>query len=107
MNKSNSPDIIIQVCNNCSYRKGVPRTLQTHHVDSTLKRRGNGRFHVVSTWNPHGVFVGNIEFKLFLNSLDSNTTNITEDISVHCSNRKHTQKITPAREKVLKRKKQV
>ena len=28
-------------------------TLQTHHVDSTLKQRGNGRFHVVSTWNPH------------------------------------------------------
>ena len=32
--------------------------LQTHHVDSTLKRRGNGRFHVVSTWNRRGVFVG-------------------------------------------------
>ena len=31
--------------------------LQTHHVDSTLKRRGNGRFHVVSMWNPHVVFV--------------------------------------------------
>ena len=29
-------------------------SLQTHHVDSTLKRRGN----VVSTWNPRGVFVG-------------------------------------------------
>ena len=27
--------------------------LQTHHVDSTLKRRG-----IVSTWNPRGVFVG-------------------------------------------------
>ena len=33
-------------------------SLQTHHVDSTLKRRGNGRFRVVSTWNPRGVFVG-------------------------------------------------
>ena len=33
-------------------------SLQTHHVDSTLKRRGNGRLHVVSTWNPRGVFVG-------------------------------------------------
>ena len=33
-------------------------TLQTHHVDSTLKQRGNDRFHVVSTWNPRGVFVG-------------------------------------------------
>ena len=32
--------------------------LQTHHVDSTLKPRENGRFHVVSTWNPRGVFVG-------------------------------------------------
>ena len=34
------------------------RTLQTHHVYSTLKRRGNDRFHVVSTWNTRGVFVG-------------------------------------------------
>ena len=23
-----------------------------------LKRRGNGRFHFISTWNAHGVFVG-------------------------------------------------
>ena len=30
--------------------------LQTHHADYTLKRRGNGRFHVVSTWNTRGVF---------------------------------------------------
>ena len=33
-------------------------SLQTHHVDSTLKRRGNSRFHVVSTCNPRGVFIG-------------------------------------------------
>ena len=33
-------------------------SLQTHHVDSTLKRRGNDSFHVVSIWNPRGVFVG-------------------------------------------------
>ena len=33
-------------------------TLQTHYMDSTLKRRGNDRFHVLSTWNPRGVFVG-------------------------------------------------
>ena len=33
-------------------------TLQTNQVDSTLKRHGNDRFHVVSTWNPRGVFVG-------------------------------------------------
>ena len=32
--------------------------LQTHHVDSTLKQRGNDRFHVVSTWNPRGELVG-------------------------------------------------
>ena len=38
--------------------------LQTHYVDSTLKRRGNSRFHIISTWNPRGVFVGN-----FLHSL--------------------------------------
>ena len=37
----------------------VERTLQTHHVVSTLKRRENDLFHVVSTWNPRGVFVGN------------------------------------------------
>ena len=30
-------------------------TLQILHVYSTLKRRGNGRFHVVSTWNTRGV----------------------------------------------------
>ena len=33
-------------------------TLQTHYMDSTLKRRGNDRFHVVSTLNPRGVFIG-------------------------------------------------
>ena len=33
-------------------------TLQTDHVDSTLKLLGNYRFHVVLTWNPRGVFVG-------------------------------------------------
>ena len=29
-----------------------------HTTWITLKRRGNDRFHVVSTWNPLGVFVG-------------------------------------------------
>lgn len=33
----------------------------THHVNSTLKRRGNDCFHVVSTWNTRGVFVGNLK----------------------------------------------
>ena len=32
--------------------------LQTHHVYSKLKRRGNSCFHVVSTWNTRGVFIG-------------------------------------------------
>ena len=43
-----------------AYKNTVNPSLQTHHVDSTLKRRGSGRFHVVSTWNPRGVFVGKI-----------------------------------------------
>ena len=34
--------------------------LQTHHVYSTLKRHGNGRFHVVSMWNTRVVFVGRL-----------------------------------------------
>ena len=33
-------------------------TLQTLHVYSTLKRLGNVCFHIVSTWNTRGVFVG-------------------------------------------------
>ena len=35
---------------------------QTLQVYSTLKRRGNGRFHVVSAWNTRGVFVGLLVF---------------------------------------------
>ena len=35
---------------------------QTLHVYSTLKRRGKGRFHVVSAWNTRGVFVGLLVF---------------------------------------------
>ena len=34
-------------------------TLQTNHVDSTMKQGRNGCFLVVSTWNPRSVFVGN------------------------------------------------
>ena len=37
----------------------------THHVDSTLKRRENGHFHVVSSWNPRGVFVNNMTKSYF------------------------------------------
>ena len=47
-------------CNsdNESYTDSIQFPLQTIHVNSTLKRRGNGRFYVFSTWNPRGVFVG-------------------------------------------------
>ena len=41
-------------------------TLQTHHVYSTQKRRRNDRFHVVSTWNTRGVFVGNSSVFTFM-----------------------------------------
>ena len=43
-------------------------SLQTHHVDSTLKRCGNYRFHVVSTCNPRGVFVGMVDLSDFSSS---------------------------------------
>ena len=39
-------------------------SLQTHHVYSTLKRRRNGRFHVVSTRNTRGVFVYFRDFEI-------------------------------------------
>ena len=44
----------------------VAITLQTHHVYSTLKRRGSGCFHVVSTWNTRGVFVGYVVFMSYI-----------------------------------------
>ena len=44
----------------CRRRALLTLNLQTHHVDSKLKRRGIDRFHVVSTWNPRGVFVGKL-----------------------------------------------
>ena len=40
------------------------RTLQTPHMYSTLKRRGNECFHVISTWNTRVVFVGNIHVQI-------------------------------------------
>ena len=39
-------------------------SLQTLHVYSTLKRRGNERFDVVSKWNTSGVFVVNKGFNV-------------------------------------------
>ena len=44
----------------CVYMRKRVRviSLQTLHVYSTLKRRGNVRFHVFSTWHTRGVFLG-------------------------------------------------
>ena len=42
---------------NCLFPTMKRVSLQTHLVYSTLKRRGNGCFHVASTWNIHGAFV--------------------------------------------------
>ena len=42
--------------------------LKTHHVYSTLKRRGNYSFHVVSTWNICGVFAVKHIQKIFINT---------------------------------------
>ena len=42
----------------CETKETKKITLQSHHVDSTLKRRGSDPFHVVLTWNPRGVFIG-------------------------------------------------
>lgn len=39
----------------------IERRAKAHHVYSRLKRHGNHRFHVVSTWNTHGVFAGKIQ----------------------------------------------
>ena len=39
----------------------APATLQTHHMCSTLKRRGNDRFHVVPRWIKRGMFIWNIQ----------------------------------------------
>ena len=40
-----------------TFLKSRNTLLQTHHVYSTLKRVGNGWFHVLSTWNTCCVFV--------------------------------------------------
>ena len=47
----------------CDYFVSIPililrlPSLQTHHLYYTLKRRGDDRFHVLSTWNRRSVFV--------------------------------------------------
>ena len=61
--------------------KNVRNSLQTHHVDSMLKRRGNGRFHVVSTWNPRGAFVGVLHKSSWEKLL---ATDITFIYRLHC-----------------------
>ena len=40
------------------WRKHTDTSLQALHVYSTLKRRGNDCFYVISTCNTRGVFVG-------------------------------------------------
>ena len=37
-----------------------PDTSQTHHMYSTLKRRGNDCFHFVSTWSTRGLLIGGL-----------------------------------------------
>ena len=41
-----------------NFKCSKPRSRQTQHVYPTLKRHGNDRFRIVSTWNARGVFVG-------------------------------------------------
>ena len=49
-------------------------TLQTHRVYYTLKQRGNGRFHVFSTWNTRGVsYLRGTQKEIFLVILESFT----------------------------------
>ena len=44
----------------------IVASLQTFHAYFMLKWRGNERFHVVSTWNARGVFVGlHVNFWIF------------------------------------------
>ena len=59
--KQRSPNFINRLMSSCASSRVHCRSAwisqQTHHMASTLKRRGNDRFHAVSTWNPRGVFV--------------------------------------------------
>ena len=53
---------MVSFCMNVDIAAGpwvLVSTLEIHYVYSTLKqRRNNSCFHVVSTWNTRGVFVG-------------------------------------------------
>ena len=53
-------------------------TLQSHRVYFTLKRRGNGHLHVVSTWNTSGVFVG-VLWNYLLGFYQLNTSNFLDE----------------------------
>ena len=53
-----------------TYLSSFHASLQAHHVYSTLKGRGNGRFQVVSTWNTRGVFVHSTLLWYWLTSLE-------------------------------------
>ena len=66
-------------------------------MDSTLKRCGNGRFHVVSTWNPSGVFVGlfvgNMRVYRTENIIHQKTPD-TLTIETHSINTRYEQRMT-------------
>ena len=55
-NFAKKPHLFVTIAASEKQEQGY--SLQTHHLDSKLKRRGNGRFHVYSTWNSRGVFAG-------------------------------------------------
>ena len=60
MKLSLTKKMIVNISTHLQVRNNIAKqvTLQGHHVYSTLKKRGNKRFYVVSTWNTRGVFVG-------------------------------------------------
>ena len=57
--------------------------LQIPHVYSTLKRCGNGRFNVVSTWSMRGVFAGLEFLRLKLNTNIIHMLFIVKSYSLH------------------------
>ena len=61
----------------CS-KESIAITLQTHHVCFTLKWRRNDAFHIVSTWNTRGVFLGKklitVNLVAYFNQMDDTIT---------------------------------
>ena len=65
-------------------------SLQTLHVYSTLKRRGIGRFHVISTWNTRGMFVGLLEGGTYFDmSVIRRGANYRAMLVLHCTESKN------------------